>query len=80
MSMPMNYVMDGYLLATPRPKGIIRLHRFVRNGVVARGIFTSSPIRRILGDRIETENSIWRITIVPPLEPFQLETMPEEQP
>jgi hypothetical protein len=80
MSMPIHYVMDGYLLHSLRPKGIILLRRYVRNGVVRRGIFRSSPIRRIEGDLIETENSIWRVAMVPPLEPFSPEPLPEEQP
>jgi hypothetical protein len=76
MSMPLDYVMDGYLLESLRPKGVILLLRFVRNGVVRRGLFRSSPIRRIHCDVIETQNSFWRIQRVPPLMPIEDEERP----
>jgi hypothetical protein len=79
MSMPLDYVMDGYLLHSLRPKGIILLRRYVRNGVVRRGLFRSSVIRRVQGDLIETQNSIWRVAMVPPLEQFSPELLPEEE-
>jgi hypothetical protein len=76
MSMPIDYVMDGYLMKSPRPKGIIVLRRYVRNGVVRRGMFTSSTIRRINHDLIETQNSIWRVQRVPPLRLIEDKDLP----
>jgi hypothetical protein len=76
MSMPINYVMDGYLMESPQTKGVIRLRRYVRNGVVRRGMFRSSTIRSINSDLIETQNSVWRVQKVPPLMPLEGEERP----
>jgi hypothetical protein len=76
MSLPLDYVMDGYLLESLRPKGVILLLRYVRNGVVRRGIFRSSTIRRIDCDVIETQNSLWRVQRVPPLRPIEDKELP----
>ena len=76
MSLPLNHTMDGYLLESPRPKGVILLLRFVRNGVVRRGLYRSSTIRSINSDLIETQNSIWRVQRVPPLIPIEGEDLP----
>jgi hypothetical protein len=76
MSMPINYVMDGYLMESPQTKGVILLRRYVRNGVVRRGVFRSSTIRRIDYDTIVTQNSIWRVQRVPPLKLIKAEDLP----
>ena len=76
MSLPLNHTMDGYLLESPRPKGVILLLRYVRNGVVRRGMFRSSTIRSINSDLIETQNSVWRVQKVPPLKPIEGEQRP----
>jgi hypothetical protein len=68
--------MDGVLLRDLRPKGIILLMRYVRNGVVERGLFQSSPIRRVYRELVETQNSIWKVASVPRLKPFPLEEHP----
>ena len=76
MSLPIDHVMDGFLLESLRPKGVILLLRVVRNGVVRRGLYRSSTIRRIYDDLIETQNSIWRAVKVPPLRPIEGEHLP----
>ena len=76
MSLPIDYVMDGYLLEVPRLNGVILLQRHVRNGVVRRGMFRSSTIRRIDYDTIVTQNSIWRVQRVPPLKLIKAEDLP----
>ena len=76
MSLPIDYVMDGYLLEVPRLNGVILLQRHVRNGVVRRGMFRSSTIRRIDYDVIVTQNSIWRVQRVPPLKLIKAEDLP----
>ena len=76
MSLPLNHTMDGYLLESPRPKGVILLLRYVRNGVVRRGIFRSSTIRQIRYDVIVTQNSLWKVQRVPPLKLIKAEDLP----
>ncbi len=76
MSLPLNHTMDGYLLDSLRPKGVILLLRYVRNGVVRRGIFRSSTIRQITYDVIVTQNSLWKVQRVPPLKLIEAEDLP----
>jgi hypothetical protein len=71
MSWPIGFMVEGYLIEIPRPKGVIQLRGRVRNGVVRRGLFRSSTIQQINGDLIETRNSIWRAVKVPPLRPIE---------
>jgi len=76
MSLPIDHVMEGYLIESPRPQGVILLLRFARNGVVRRGLYRSSTIRSINSDLIETQNSVWLVQKVPPLRPLEGEERP----
>ncbi len=67
LSIPVDYWMEGRLLQDIKVSGHIRLHRTVRNGVIARGLFHSSIVCKIEGYRITTCNSVYTIIRVPPL-------------
>lgn len=67
LSLPYHYYMDGYLAADIVKADRIRLDRYVRHGVVARGFFTSSPICVIRGNEVQTYNSTWLVSRVPAL-------------
>jgi hypothetical protein len=64
LSLPVGYEMEGFLLEDLVYRGYIQLDRRLRNHVVARGIFTSSRICRIVGDEVHTHNSIYRVTVI----------------
>jgi hypothetical protein len=67
MSLPIHYWMEGYLLGDLVKRNQILVNRYVRNGVIARGFFTSSRICSVKADEVETYNSIYRVMKVPPL-------------
>ncbi len=73
LSTPIGIRLEGFLLASIREGGRIRLDRHVRDGVVARGIFCSSRVYSIRNNEIHTGNSVYVITRVPPLLPFEQE-------
>ena len=62
LALPVGYTMDGTLAAPIEIGSPIVLLRTVRNGVVQRGIFTSTNVREIL---LVTKNSIYRVETVP---------------
>lgn len=69
LSLPLNYWMEGILVADVRKNGIIRLERRIRDGVVADGFFTSTRIYSVKGDKVRTFNSIYLIETVEPFIP-----------
>lgn len=63
-ALPIPYTVEGSLLSQIRPNIRIVMLRTKRNDVERDGIFTSSPIKRIEGDKIYTENSVWQIEVL----------------
>jgi hypothetical protein len=69
LSLPVAYWMEGVLLADMVKRSTIRLHRCVRDGVVASGVFTSTPICDISDGEVTTYNSIYLVELVTPFIP-----------
>jgi hypothetical protein len=69
LSLPILYWMEGVLLADIVKRDFIRLHRCVRDGVVARGIFSSTPICAVSDSEVTTYNSIYLVELVTPFIP-----------
>ena len=65
-SLPVAYEIEGELLAPIVVGSSITVRRTVRNGERVEGLFISSPVTAILGDRILTSNSVYKITTLPP--------------
>lgn len=62
LSLPIGYLMIGYLLERVEIGGRIKLCRLYRNGVLSLGVFSSTPIVAIHPDGlVETFNSVYRI-------------------
>jgi hypothetical protein len=66
LSLPVAYWMEGYLLADVVKRDCIRLDRRVRDGVVVRGVFTSTKICAVNEDEVTTYNSVYRVELVTP--------------
>jgi hypothetical protein len=69
LSLPVAHWMEGYLLLDVMKRDCIRLDRRVRDGVVVRGIFTSTRICAISDDEVTTYNSVYRLELVTPFIP-----------
>jgi hypothetical protein len=69
LSLPINYWMEGILLADVIKHGAIRLDRHVRDGIVVKGIFESTRICSIGQTEMATYNSVYRLEIVTPFIP-----------
>jgi hypothetical protein len=61
LSPPIDYWLEGFLFAPPKVGETLKVDRRIRNGVVARGFFESSPITAVDGNRVTTMNSIYFI-------------------
>lgn len=61
VSLPVEYWIEGELNSVPQIGTGIVVARDIRNGVKASGIFHSSPIVKIEGNRVETENSVYEV-------------------
>jgi len=79
LSLPIDYWIEGLLLEDVRLNGRIHLSRYVRQGVVARGLFTSSIICRIDGSSLVTCNSVYQVVKVPFLNRSALELKPKRK-
>lgn len=64
-SLPVDYEMEGHLLAPLAVGGTIRLQRIRRNQVQAAGQFESSGIVAIREPFVETRNSIYLVEVQP---------------
>lgn len=64
LALPVNYWIHGYLMNPIAVGTPIEVLRTVRNGVETNGIFLSSPISKIDGDKLHTSNSIWQIEVL----------------
>ncbi len=60
-SIPIDYWVEGELLAEVRIGGPVYIARDIRNGHKVTGLFSSSLVRKIEGDLITTGNSIYKI-------------------
>ena len=74
LSTPIDIRLEGFLVASIRKGQPILLDRRVRDGVIARGIFTTSLICSLRENEIHTCNSVYVISRVPPLLPFTVES------
>lgn len=61
VSLPIDYTVEGYLLADVKVGDIIQVDRRKRNGVEMLGFMSTSSITKINKDTIETRNSIYKI-------------------
>lgn len=62
-SLPVDYELEGHLLAPLEVGGVIRLLRFRRNEVSALGLFESSAIVAVREPFVETRNSIYHVQV-----------------
>ncbi|MDO8539239.1 MAG: hypothetical protein Q7S40_02275 [Opitutaceae bacterium] len=62
-SLPVDYELEGTLLAPVRLGQQLVVFRHNRNGVAALGIFCSSPVEEIM---VVTGNSVYRLTAAGP--------------
>ena len=60
-SLPVDYVLVGYLLAPPRVGQQVSLLRVRRNGVPVLGIFASTVVQQLTADGFVTDNSVYRL-------------------
>ena len=59
--LPVNYENEGVLLNDIEVGSSILMLRSKRNDVETPGIFQTSPVKKIEGDLIYTENSVWKV-------------------
>ena len=62
-SLPVDYELEGTLLAPVRLGQQLVVFRHNRNGVAALGLFCSSPVEEIM---VVTGNSVYRLTAASP--------------
>ena len=63
-SLPVAYEIEGELLGPIAIGSSIMVRRTMRNGERVEGLFISTPVTAIHGDRILTANSVYRISCV----------------
>lgn len=63
-ALPIDYENEGVLMSQIRPNICIVMERSKRNGIEVPGIFQTSKIKKIEGDLIYTENSVWKIEVL----------------
>lgn len=61
VSLPAEYTVEGYLLNDVKIGQIIMIDRVKRNDIETPGLMNTSKITKINGNRIETQNSIYKI-------------------
>jgi hypothetical protein len=61
VSLPIDYWLEGFLVAEPELKKTLKVARYIRNDVVIPGMFTSTVVVKIEEDLLYTLNSIYRI-------------------
>jgi hypothetical protein len=59
VSLPVEYVAEGILEADIEVGKSVRMLRTKRNGVMTPGLFSTSPIQKIEGDKLYTQNSVY---------------------
>lgn len=60
-SLPVEYEIEGYLVRPIEVGRGIEVDRQKRNGIIAMGSFTTSPVKSIHDNLIRTGNSIYQI-------------------
>lgn len=61
VSLPIDYWLEGFLVAEPELEKPLRVARYIRNDVVFPGIFRSTALVMIEENLLYTLNSIYRI-------------------
>lgn len=61
VSLPVDYTAEGYLLEDVQIGKPVLIERHKRNGVESLGFMNTSRIKKITGNKLETENSIYLI-------------------
>jgi hypothetical protein len=56
--------LEGVLLAAVEVGESIRVHRKFRNGIKVDGVFVSSPVLDVHGNRVTTLSSIYQIDVL----------------
>lgn len=67
-SIPMEYTVEGQLLAPIEIGKGVSVLRTKRNGVEMTGFFGTSPVTEITKDTFKTQNSVYKYEYIPPLE------------
>jgi hypothetical protein len=65
VSLPLDYTAEGYLTSDIKVGMHFFMNRIKRNGVEAIGKFASSPVKKITGNQVETQNSIYIVEELP---------------
>lgn len=73
-SLPNGYTLTGFLLEYPKVGRHLKILRVCRNGVKIPGIYTSSTVTDINGDRLHTQNSVYQLRYIE-LSPRKLQSM-----
>jgi pyridoxal/pyridoxine/pyridoxamine kinase len=60
-SLPVDYVLVGYLLTPPQVGHVVRIIRVSRNGVPVLGVFVSTVVQQLIAEGFVTENSVYRL-------------------
>lgn len=60
-SLPVDYVLVGYLVARPQSGQPVKVLRISRNDVVTPGLFVSTVVQQLTNDGFVTENSVYRL-------------------
>lgn len=63
-SLPVGYVLEGYLLSPVEVGKCLRMLRISRNGIAALGVFESSPVTAISDSVIITQNSVYIVRLL----------------
>ena len=63
-SLPVEYWIEGTLLANIVVGSCVRVNRDVRNGVVVSGLFTTSPVQSISPGEFCTMNSVYKVELL----------------
>ena len=63
-SLPVDYSLEGWLLADPVVGQPVRVQRTRRNDLDIPGHFTSSPVVSLREDGFDTANSLYRLTVL----------------
>lgn len=66
VSLPVDYVLVGYLLTPVLTGECVRVLRVERNGVSVLGAYQSTPVIALTPDGFATTNSTYRLEYLPP--------------
>lgn len=63
VSLPVDYTLKGSLIDDVIVGKSVRILRTERNGVKAAGLTTTTPVKKIVGNKIHTSNSVYLMTV-----------------